>query len=56
MPKIIPAAPAMKVGLLFIHILRVKIICSNSDEHKQKINEVPLVYFESEALKGGETV
>lgn len=60
MPKIIPVASfhasAMKKGLLFTQILKIKIICNNSDENKQKINEIPLIHFESEALKGGETV
>lgn len=55
--NLIPAASfhasAMKKGLPFIQILRVKIICSNSDENKQKINEVILTYFESEAWKEG---
>lgn len=47
---------AMKKGLTFIQILRVKIVCSNSDENEQKINETHLTYFESEALDRGESV
>lgn len=57
--NLIPAASfhasPVKKGLTFIQILKVKIICSNCDESKQKINEVPLTYFENEALEGGET-
>lgn len=49
-------ASAMKKGLPFIQILRVKIICSKCNENKEKINEVPLTYFKSEALEGGETL
>lgn len=49
-------ASTMKKGLPFIQNLRVKIICSKFNENKQKINEVSLTYFESEALEGGETV
>lgn len=58
--NLIPApsfhAPTMKKGLPFIQNLSVNIFCSKSNENKQKINEVPLTYFESEALEGGETV
>lgn len=39
-------ASAMKKGLPFIQILRVKIICSTTDGNKQKMNELPLTYFE----------
>lgn len=46
----------MKKGLTLIHILRVKIVCSNSDEKEQKINEVRLTYFESGSLEEGESV
>lgn len=33
-----------------------KYSCSNSNENEQKINEVHLTYFESEALDGGDSV
>jgi len=49
-------ASAVKKCLPFIQILRVKIICSNSEENKQKINEVLLTYFESEDMAEQETV